>query len=321
MAQPTNTFDSYDAIGNREDLSDMIWDVSPDETPCLSAMKKNTARATTHEWQTDALAVGAANANIDGDDTAGTAITATTRLTNLTQILKKAVVVSGTQEAVDKAGRKSEVAYQKARRMKEIKKDLEFAMLDGGGAAGIGNAKVAGDATTAREMASIQTYLTTNVSVGAGAGAAAAGTGADTMTAGTARDFTTTLLDGVLATAFTAGGDPDTMYVSPTNKGVVSAFTTGGATRYVSTDDSKLTTSIDVYVGDFHTLKVVPSRQMANEIVLCIDHDYLACSTLRPLFAEPLSKTGDSHKEQIIMEATLEVCNEAAHCIVADTNG
>lgn len=321
MAQPAETFDSYDAIGNREDLSDMIWDVSPDETPFLSAMKKTKATGVTHEWQTDALDAPASNAHIDGDDSAGTAVTASVRLTNFSQILKKVPVVSGTQEAVLKAGRKSEMAYQKARKMKEIKTDLEWAMLDGGGAAGIGNAKVIGDSTTAREMASIQAYLTTNVSVGAGAGAAAAGTGADTMTAGTARAFTTTLLDGVLATAYANGGNPNTMYVSPTNKGVVSAFTAGGATRYVSTDDSKLTTTVDVYVGDFHTLKVVPSRQMANEIVLCIDHDYVACSTLRPLSSSRLAKTGDNIKEELLMEATLEVCNEAALCIVADTNG
>jgi hypothetical protein len=321
MAQPANTHDSYDNIGQREDLSDMIWDVSPDDTPFLSAIKKNKATGVTHEWQTDALDAPAANAHIDGDDSAGTAITATARLNNYCQILKKVPIVSGTQEAVNKAGRKSEMAYQKARKMREIKTDLEWAMLDGGGAAGIGNAKAIGDSTTAREMASIQTYIITAASVGAGAGAVAAGTGANTMTAGTARAFTTTLLDGVLATSFTNGGNPNTLYVSPTNKGVVGSFTAGGATRYVTTDDSKLNSSVDVYVGDFHTLKVVPSRQMANEIVLCIDHDYAACSTLRPLASTPLAKTGDNLKEELLMECTLSVLNEKAHCIVADTNG
>ena len=320
MTQPTQTFDSYDAIGNKEDLSDMIWDVSPSETPFLSAMKKNKATGVTHEWQTDALDAPGSNKHIDGDDSAGTAITATARLTNFTQILKKVPVISGTQEAVMKAGRKSEMAYQKARKMQEIKTDLEWAMLDGGGAAGIGNAKLIGDSTTAREMASIQTYIITNASVGAGAGAVAAGTGADAMTAGTARAFSETLLEGVLGTAYTNGGNPDTMYVSGTNKAVVSGFT-GGATRYSDVDSKKLVNSIEVYVGDFHTLKVVPSRQMANEIVLCIDHDYVACSTLRPLTAQRLAKTGDNIKEELLMETTLEVCNEKAHCIVADTNG
>lgn len=320
MAQPTQTFDSYDAIGNREDLSDMIWDVSPDETPFLSAIKKNKATGVTHEWQTDALDAPGANAHIDGDDSSGTATTPTERLTNFTQILKKVPVVSGTQEAVMKAGRKSEMAYQKARKMKEIKTDLEWAMLDGGGVAGIGNAKAIGNSTTAREMGSIQTYLVTNSSAGATTGAVSAGTGADTMTAGTARAFTEALLTSVLAKGYTNGGNPNTMYVSGTNKGVASAFT-GNGTRYVSTDDSKLNTSLDVYVGDFHTLKIVPSRQMANEIVLCIDHGYAACSILRPLTAQRLAKTGDNIKEELLMEATLEISNEAAHCIISDTNG
>lgn len=320
MAQPTNTFDSYDAVGNREDLSDMIWDVSPSETPILTAIKKVKATATNHEWQTDALASPAMNANIDGDDTAAGAITATTRLGNYTQIHKKAIVISGTQEAVKSAGRKSETVRQIARRMEEIKMDLEFAMLDGGGAAGIGNAKVAGNSSTAREMGSLQTYLITNSSVGAGAGAVATGDGTDTMTAGTARDFTEALLTSVLQTAYTNGGNPKMLVVSPTNKGVVNDFT-GGGTHFVDKDDKKLVNTVDVYIGSFHTLKVVPSRQVANEVVFAIDPEHLAYAELRPIVSEDLAKTGDNIKKQIILEGTLEVCNEKAHCIIADTNG
>lgn len=321
MAQPTGAYSSYDAAGNREDLSDIIFDVSPSDTPFLSAIKKNKASGTLHEWQTDALEAAAANANIEGDDATPSAPSATTRLTNQTQILKKHAVITGTQERVDKAGRKSEMAYQVARRMKAIKLDLEFAMIDGGGALGIGNAKVAGNDTTAREMASIQTYLTSNVSVGAGVGAEATGDGTDTMTAGTLRDLTTTLLDAQLSSAFTNGGMPNILFVSPTNKGVVSGFSASGATRYVTTDDKKLTMSIDVYVGDFHTLKVVPSRQLANELALGIDPNYLAYSELRGAHSYDLAKTGDSYRKEIVMEGTLEVCNEAAHILIADTNG
>lgn len=319
MSQPAGTFSSYDAIGNREDLTDVIWDVSPSDTPVLSAMKKTKAKATLHEWQTDALAAAAANAHIEGDDASPGTAAATTRLTNQTQILKEHVVVTGTQERVDKAGRNSEVAYQTAKRMKEIKLDLEWAMLDGGGTAGIGNAKVAGNDTTAREMASIQTYLVTNASVGTN-GVVATGDGTDTMTTGTDRDYTEALLTTVLSSCYTEGGDPKLMVVSPTNKGVVSGFT-GGGTHYVDKDNKKLVNSVDIYVGDFHTLKVVPSRNNANENVLVLDPSHLAYAELRGLQSYDLAKTGDSIRKELVMEGTLEVCNEKAHGIIADTNG
>lgn len=319
MTQATGTFSSYDAKGNREDLSDVIWDVSPTDTPFLSSIKKSKASNTNHEWQTDALTtVSATNAHIEGDDATPAAPSATTRLGNYTQILKKHAVVSGTQEkGMNPAGRKGEMAYQVARRMKEIKRDLEASMIGG---AAIGNAKVAGNDTTAREMGSIYTYLTSNVSLGVN-GVVAAGTGADVMTAGTDRDLTTTLLNTVLSSCYTNGGDPSLLFVSPTNKGVVSAFTAGGATRYVTTDDKKLTTSVDVYVGDFHTLKVVPSRQIVGDNVLAIDPGYVAFAELRPLNSYDLAKTGDSFRKEIVWEGTLEVCNQAAHGLVADTNG
>jgi len=319
MAQAAETFDKYDVTGNREDLSDMIFNISPSETPILSAIKKKKASNTLHQYQTDTLAAAAANAAIEGDDAQdANAITATTSLNNQTQILKKKIVVSGTQEkGMNHAGVKSEMAYQEAKKMKEIKLDLEFAMLDNGLA--VGNAKVVGNATTAREMASLATYLTENISVGAG-GAASAGTGADLLTAGTDRDLTEALLTTVLASCFTNGANPTLMAVSATNKGVVSGFT-GGGTRYVDTDDKKLVNSSDVYVGDFHTLKVVPCRQLVGDNVYLIDPQYLAIADLRPLQSYDLAKTGDNFKREMIWETTLEVCSPAAHGLIADTNG
>lgn len=321
MAQNANTFDKYDAVGNREDLSDMIFDVSPDETPILSAIKKTKASNTLHEWQTDSLAAGsAANAAIEGDsDTDATAVVATSRLQNYTQILKKGVVVSGTQErGMNSAGRSSEVAYQTARRMKEIKLDLETSMLDGGDARG--NVKVAGDASTAREMSSLGTFVGANGSFGVGGAAAANANGTALMTAGTDRDFTEALLTSVLQDCYDAGADPKLLAVSAINKGVVSGFT-GGGTRYVDTDDKKLVNSIDVYVGDFHTLKVVPCRQLIGDNVYAIDPEYLAIAELRPLQSYDLAKNGDSFRKEMVWEATLEVCTPDAHGIVADTNG
>lgn len=320
MAQPSGIVATYDAVGNREDLSDIIWRAYEGETPFLDAIKKTKATGTNHTWQEDSLAAAADNAHIEGDDATPADPAATTLLSNYTQILKKHAVVSGTQEAVDKAGRKSEMAFQVDKRMKEMKLDLERACLGNGVANGIGNAKVAGNNTTARELGSIETYLTSNVSVGS-TGAAASGNSADTMTSGTDRDLSETIVASLLETAYTNGANPKLMIVSPTNKGVVGDFTAGGATRYVSTDASKLNVSIDVYEGDFHHLKVVPCRNSIGDNVYLIDPDLVAIAELRGLSSKDLAVTGDSMRKEMIMECTLEVCTEAAHGVIADTNG
>ena len=320
MTQATNTFDKYDVVGNREDLSDMIFDVSPYETPILSMIGTTKAKNTLHEWQTDALAAAALNAAIEGDDnTDADALTATTRLNNITQIHKKKCVISGTQEdGMDHAGVQSEMAYQESKKMREIKKDLEFAFLNGGEANGIGNVRVAGNATTAREMSSLQCYIATNSDVGA-LGAAATGDGSDAMTSGTDRDITETLLTTVLSLCYTNGGEPTVLAVSANSKGLVSDFT-GGSTRYVDTNTKELIHSIDVYVGDFHTLKVVPCRQIASEVAYALDPEYLKLAELRPLQSYDLARTGDNYKREMIWEACIEVCNESAHGIIGDLN-
>ncbi len=318
MTQAVGAFSSYDATGNREGLSDLIYDVSPDQTPLLTAIKKVKAAHTNHEWQTDVLeAANGANAHIEGDDASPAIVAGTVRLGNYTQIFKKHVVVTGTQaDGMTHAGFKKAMAYQQARRMKAIKRDVEAAMI---GVAAVGVAKVAGNDTTARKMGSLFTYLTTNVSVGSG-GAVATGNGADTMTAGTDRDFTEAQLTTVLQSCYTNGGEPTLMLVSPTNKGILPGFT-GGGTRYTTSDEKKLTASVDVYVGAFHTLKVVPCNQLVGDNVLAIDPDMLAIAELRPLQASDLAKLGDSYRKELVWEATMEVCNPLAHGLIADTNG
>lgn len=320
MAQPAGIVATYDAVGNREDLSDRIWDVSPSETPLLSALRQTKATGTNHQWQEDSLADAADNAHIEGDDASPADPASTTLLSNYTQIYKKHAVVSGTQEAVDKAGRNKEMAFQTAKRVKELKLDVERSLFDNGVANGVGNIKVAGNNTTARESGTLSTYLTSNVSVGA-TGAAASGNSADLMTSGTDRDLTEAILASVLTTTYTNGGMPSILGVSPVNKGVVGDFTVGGATRYVSSDEAKLQVSIDVYEGDFHTLKVVPCRQLVGDNVYCIDPEHLAFATLRGLQTKNLAVTGDSMRKEILMEGCLEVCTERAHAIIADTNG
>jgi len=320
MTQTAGIVATYDAVGNREDLSDKIWDASPSDTPLLSALKKTKATGTNHTWQEDALAAAAANAHVEGDDASPADPAATTLLSNYTQIYKKHAVVSGTQETVDKAGRNSEMAFQTAKRVMELKLDCEFSLFDNGVANGIGNIKAAGNNTTARESGTLSTYLTSNVATGT-SGAAASGNSADVMTTGTDRDLTEAILAAALTTAYTNGANPTLLAVSATNKGVVGDFTAGGATRYVTTDESTLNVSIDVYEGDFHTLKVVPARNLVGDNAYCIDPEYLAFATLRGLQTKNLAVTGDSMRKEIIMEGCLEVCTERAHVIISDTNG
>lgn len=319
MTQAANTFDQYDTTGNREDLSDLVHNVDPDDTPILSMIGTTTATNVTHEWQTVGLASASINAAIEGDDNQdANALTATTRLGNTTQILKKKMVVSGTQQdGMDHAGVENEMAFQEALKMAEIKLDLELSILDGNNA--LGNARVTGNATTAREMGSLTTYITSNASVGA-TGAVSSGDGTDLLTAGTDRDLTEAILTTVLATAWTNGCDASVLAVSATNKGVVSDFD-GGSTRYIDTDTKKLVHSIDVYVGDFHTLKVVPCRQLVGDNVYGIDPKYLKLAEMRKLQSYDLAKTGDNYKREMVWECTLEVCNEKAHFLIADTNG
>jgi hypothetical protein len=322
MTQATNTWDKYDVgTGNREDLSDMISNVSPFDTPILSAMGKTKATSTKHEWLNETLAAAKMNHAIEGDDGQDADIlTGRTRIFNYTPILKKKMVVSGTQESgMDPAGIQSEMAHQEAKKMKEIKLDLEYMCINGGVTDGIGNIQVAGNATTAREMSSLQCYIATNADVAA-LGSASTGDGTDAMTSATDRALTEAMLTTVLGLCFDNGAEPTLLAVDSTNKGLVSGFA-GGSTRYVDTNTKELIHSIDVYVGDFHTLKVCPSRNTPAEIAYVLDPQYLKLAELRPLQSYDLAKNGDNIKREMVWECCLQVGTEKAHGIIGDLGG
>ena len=310
MAQPTNTHSSYDAAGNREDLADIIYDISPMDTPFISSIPHVGASATNHEWQTDSLAAAAANAVIEGDDATTTAAVASVRAGNYLQISDKVPRVSGTQRVVDSAGRGDELDYQIMKQGKELKRDMEFANV------GVNNAKVAGNDTTARELGSVQSWIATNDDFGT-SGASPTGDGTDARTDGTQRAFAEADLKTALSAAWDAGGEPDLIMVGSFNKQAMSSFT-GGATRTVDASDKRLTAAIDVYVSDFGELSVVPNRFMRSRDCLIIQTDMWALASLRAFQEVPLSKTGDSDRVQLISEYTLEARNEAASAGVFD---
>ena len=310
MAQPTNTFDTYDSIGEREDLSDVIYNISPTDTPFLSSAAKTKATAVLHEWQTDSLAAAATNnAVIEGDEATLDASTATTRLSNSTQIMDKTVVITGTQESVDKAGRASELAYQIAKRAKELKRDMEATIT--------GNiAEVGGNSTTARKMGTLGSWVTTNDDL-ASDGASGAGAGNAAHTDGTQRAFTEAQLKSVIKSVWNAGGDPSMVMVGPFNKQKLSGFT-GNSTRFDAGADATLYTSVDVYASDFGQLQVVPNRFSRDRDAYVLDMEYWGIAFLRDFSMHELAKTGDSEKRQLLVEATLESRNEAASGLVAD---
>ena len=309
MAQPTNTFDTYDSVGEREDLSDVIYNISPTDTPFLSSAAKTQATAVLHEWQTDALAsASTSNAVIEGDEATLDAVTATTRLSNSCQIMDKTVVISGTQEAVDKAGRASELAYQIAKKAKELKRDMEAQITTN-------NAEVTGSATAAREMGSLGAWVATNDVMGTSGTSGSVGNTA--RTDGTQRAFTEDLLKSVIKSVWNEGGDPTMIMVGPFNKQKLSGFT-GNSTRFDAGADATLYTSVDVYASDFGQLQVVPNRFSRDRDAYVLDMNYFAIAFLRDFSMHELAKTGDSEKRQLLVEATLESRNEKASGLVAD---
>ena len=304
MAQPTNTYDSYDGVNSiREDLADVIFNISPTETPFMSNASKGTAKNTLHEWQTDSLADVAVNAQIEGDDYTGQARSATSRLTNYTQISSKSVTISGTDDAVDNAGMNTQMAYQLAKMGKEIKRDMENAMI------GIEQAKVAGNATTARKSASVGTWYgpasgINNYSKNGSPSAVPVGTGATAIAGGTNRTYTEALLTAGLLQAFTLGGEPDTVLMSPSHKQLASAFN-GVATKYKDASDKVSIGTTDIYVSDFGEVAFVPDRfQNANRVDI-LQTDMWSVDFLRGFQTTDLAKTGDSEKKLLLAEWTL----------------
>ena len=313
VAPPTDTFETYAAKGNREDLSDVIYNISPFDTPFLSAIEVTDATAVKHEWQTDALAAAVSNNQVEeGLDAVTTAVSATVRLNNTCQISDKVPRVSGTQQGVLKAGRGDELEYQIAKMAKELKTDMETHAL-----ANVGD--TTGSSGTARIAGSVLAFVGTNQSVGSGGVAPSGLDGSNTRTDGTQRPFTETLAKSVIKGCWDEGGDPDCIMVGSFNKQKFSTFT-GNATREVGAEDKALYASIDVYDSDFGELQVFPNRFMRARDALVLQKDMWAIAYLRTFQLHDLAKTGDSERRQLLAEYTIESRNEKASGIVADLN-
>jgi hypothetical protein len=276
----------------------------------MSSIGKGRASAVYHEWQTDSLAAATSgNAAVEGADATAATLSPTTRLGNYTQIVQKTVQVSGTLEAVDKAGRKSEKAYQLAKASAELKRDIETIITANQG-------RSAGSSTSARKMASLLSWIKTNTNKGGGTTATDPTTiGESTRGDGITRTFQESMLKDVVQQVYTEGGTPTLLVVPPALKQVVSGFEGLAQHRYNSNASGDITilAGADLYQSDFGVLQIVPNRFMRTRDALVLDPEYASLNYLRPFQTNDLAITGDSEKTQILAELTLEVKNEAAH--------
>lgn len=318
MALPGQTFTSFSAIGNREDLADIIYMISPTDTPFLTSAQKGGADGVFTEWQTDALRAAAANRKLEGDDATGATLSPTTRVGNYCQISEQTVIVSGTQRKVVTAGRRDEYSYQTMKAGKELKRDMEFALTRN-------QASSAGGSGTARSLGSLESWLATNkTSVGTGTAQTTPGYSSGTVAAPTdstvAGTFTKAALDAVIQACWTEGGDPNTIMVGPHNRTVISGFTGISTLQTDATakGDVTLMGAVDFYKSNFGTLKVVPNRFQRDQTVFVLDFEYLGVNTLREMNVTPLAKTGDNDKAQLLTEFTLCVKNEKASGKITD---
>jgi len=318
MAIVTNSFTRYSAIGIREDLSGVIFNISPQTTPFVSNMtKRRSVSNTFFEWQTDSLSSPALNAHIDGDDLSSfTAVTPTVRLGNYTQISRKDFVIADNLGgAIDEAGRKSEIAYQLALKGDELKRDIEHNLC------GLSHAAVGGSNTAARKTAPLTSWLTSNTSLGTNGvnPTLSGGVPNAAPTNGTQRAFTEAMLKTVVQSMYSNGGDPKFLMVGPHAKTVVSGFAGIAAQRYQAPDGpTTIIGAADVYVSDFGSISVVPNRFSRARDAYVIDPDMVEMATLRPIQSEQLAKTGDATKYMLLCEYGLQVNNQAGLGVVRD---
>ena len=309
MAKVTNAFDTYSATSDREQLSNVIYNISPQTTPFLSAIGKNSINNVVFDWQTENLPTPSGAGQLEGFELSRSASTATARVSNVAQISSRDATVTGSQQASDPAGKKSEMAHQLAIMSKALKRDMETALCQKG-------AKTTGNATTARVTGGFESWITTNESRGTGGSSTGGGAA---PTDGTQRDLTEDLLKDVLQQMFASGAEPNMAICGPHNKQVISGFT-GRTQARQFVDANTVEASVSVYSSDFGELKIVPSNRSRETSLLLVDPEFAKVSYLRDFKTVDIATIGDAETKMIVVEYGLEVSNEAAHGVVADLN-
>ena len=307
MAKVTNAFDTYTATADREDLSNIIYNISPMQTPFMSSIGTRNVKNVVFDWQTESLPTPSGTGQLEGFELSRAASTATARVSNVCQISYRDATVTGSQDASDAAGKRSEMAHQLAIMAKALKRDMEEALSQKG-------AKTTGNATTARQTGGFESWITTNDSRGT-RGASTGGGAAPTD--GTQRALTETLLKDVLELMFASGAEPNLAICGPHNKQVISGFTGRSQARQM-VDANTVEASVSIYSSDFGELKIVPSNRSRERSLLLVDPEFAKVSYLRSFDTIDIATIGDAETKMIVVEYGLEVGNEAAHGVVAD---
>jgi len=323
MAVLANTVVTTDAVGNREELSDIVSMITPTDTPIYSMAGKEKLSSTHPEWEIEELRAPAANAVPEGAEFDFNEQESPDRVGNYTQIFRDTWIYSKTQQAVDNAGRQEKAAKAKMKAGINVRKDIELAIVTN-------TASVAG---TTRFFGSLPSWLTSNVSRNSGTnGGFNSGTGLTVAeTTGTQRAFTKALLDTVAQSGYIEGANFSDLVVSPYVKSVFVTFmsdTNVAAFRYAAGGSGKNTIvgTADIYEGPFGKLTVKPNRVMGQNAGVArraylLDPDMIAWGSLRPIGEADTAATGDSEKGVILAEGTLKVKNEAGLGVVADLYG
>lgn len=328
MAQVSNTFETYDAVGNKETVADKIYQITPEETPFLSLISRKSIDGVHPEWQTDTLATPVTtNQQPEGNDWTYDAITPTTRVGNYAQISDKKIIISNTQEKVAKYGRKSEIAREVSKRGIELKTDMEVSYLsNNASSAGSGNG------ATNRTSGGLRAWLATNDDVAGSSGGFNSGTGVvDAATNGSQRAFTKAIMDSVILSTYNAGGSPNTWMLSPYVKTVFSTFLDDANVvplrKAITKGQATLIAAADMYQSDFGLMAMIPNRQMARagatvaRNAFLIDPKMVSHGVLRDIAVRRPAETGDAAKRVLNVEYSLIVNNEAAHGCAADLYG
>lgn len=318
MAKVTNALTTYGVVGNREDLSNAIYNIDPFDTPIMSAARRRNAKARQFDWQTENLpTVDTDNAQFEGFELARTASQPTVRLSNVTQISKRDATVSGSQEASDAAGKGSEMAHQMALKSKVLKSDME-AIMSGR------QARNDGDDSTARRTEAIAHFIARgrdrnnvqgNAVIGYTTGLPTASTDAfSAVAAGNQLAFSEILLGDAMQRAYDNGASPSLLIVPPAIKRTVSTFKGRNSTQ-VMVGKTEVVATVDVIATDFGRVKVIPSRWIPTDTALLLDPDYLAVAFFRNFRQIPIAKIGDADTRMILAEWGVEMRNPMAHIL------
>lgn len=312
MPQATNSFATFNSSRVREQLMDKIWNVSVSECPTLALIGKEKVDGPFVEWLTDSFAAGASNKVEQGNVPTIGATSDVVRYGNRTQISEKSGAITGTQDRVEKAGESSEYDRQVAKKMVELKKDVEFGVLQN-------TTAITAAAGVAPQSRGLIGFLATNGSRGAGGAAPNAVTNT-APTDGTTRAFTETLLKDTMKLMFDNGApDMDNIYalIPSAQRSVFDTFL-ASQTRFDKAEDKTLTATLEVYIGPFGRVKAVNARHMRSREVILLNKEYASLGVLRPMRDTELAKRGDAREFMVNTEWTLLVKNERAHGIVAD---